>query len=501
MSNTLVIDFSHFINKIQITTSINYINFTNGIPNSNYTIYITASSIGLYINDFILNANTSPPIGINTNFISPIIFNNLNMFIIMNIYCDSNTNYYISCSLFSIPSLSLNSTIISVPYTGQTQMLTQTQITPYINNSLNITVNSYTYNISIPYSQLNVGRQTIVLSQGSNYMVSSDSGSINYFIIPLPISILGNNVPYTGKLIDPKINSQCYTVSGAIDTTYSVSSNPQIKIGTYTSTLSTGQNYTCTNKSFTWSITPLPITITGNNVQFTGNTINPSINPTCYKVSGSVDTTYSVSSNPQTNIGTYTSTLSTGQNYTCVNTTFTWSIIQIPLTFNIIGSSFLAYTGSSISPSYTILGVLNPSSTLPYTLSGTTSAINSGSYTITCSSANTTSPPENASTYYLYPTTLTWTIGTQLAILSTSSINISNIMNRTITLNTTKTNFTISVTSTNNATSYSINSNIIIIKYPVNINTNNGSTTVTYTITGINSFYGSIPIIVTYFNK
>ena len=275
------------------------------------------------------------------------------------------------------------------------------KVTPKLINKPTKDTTSFTYNgneqtyipVGFDSGTMNIagnkrtdaGSQTVTVTlNNSNYRWADDNSTaavtFTFTIAKKPISIPSTtNRIYDGSTQTGITSTTTYTVGGD----YSA-----INAGTYTATVTPTSNYQWTNnqgsgsKNVSWTISPMTINVTWGNTSlvYNGSAQKPTV--TTPVAGGGSEKVNLTVSGAQTNVGTYTATASissvtNGQakasNYTLSNDSTTFNITRKPIA-SVPTVSDKTYNGST----QTAL-----SNTIEYTVGGTTSAIDVGTYTAT----------------------------------------------------------------------------------------------------------------------
>ncbi len=266
---------------------------------------------------------------------------------------------------------------------------------------------------------------------------------------------------YTGSAITPSSNFYIYyytyTSSHASTNDYSIAYSNNVNVGTATMTI-TGKNNFTGSTVVNFSITARSITnatmASLGNYDYTGSAIKPTPSVTDSGIGKTLvsgtDFTYSYSNN--TAVGTATVTATGKGNYTgSISKNFT--IIQRAIDSVTLSSTAFTYDAASKSVSVTVKCGSTTLSAAYYSISGTTSAVNEGTYTVTVHANSPYTGSKNA----------TWKINERTSIaltaLSSTSYTYTGSANKpTPTVKTSSSGNTIS--SSYYTTTYTNNVNV-----------------------------------------
>jgi len=331
----------------------------------------------------------------------------------------NSTNYTVPIPdiNWSIASSSISLNITDATYNG----IEQSASTYYIINGVYPNSDS-NYSVSGSTTATNAGDYILTLSTTSNnYQVPTPN--FIWKILKKPISLKFSTQTQNSFLsgttnigtYDGNQKTVSYIVDGSLSTDngYSVSgSTTATNAGTYPLTLSTtSTNYEVTvgSSSVSWTILKKPILLrfsTQTQNSFLSGTTNIGTydgtqKTVSYIVDGSLSTDngYSVSGTTATNAGTYPLTLSTtSTNYevTVGSSSVSWTILKKPILLRfstqtqnsfLSGTTNIIYDGTQKTVSYIVDGSLSTDN--GYSVSGSTTATNAGTYQLTLSTTST----------------------------------------------------------------------------------------------------------------
>ncbi len=269
----------------------------------------------------------------------------------------------------------------------------------------------------------NAGTYTITVAPGENpnYIVTVEGA--DFTIAPKPVTVSANAAGKTYGDEKPELTA---TVTGAVEgdtINYTVSREEGENAGTYTITVTPGENpnYTVTVEGAGFTIEPKPITVSANAASKTYGDEEPELTAT---VTGAVEgdtINYTVSREEGNNAGTYTITVTPGENpnyiVTVESADFTVSQKAITLTADdktkVYGDADEALTATAEG--------LAEGDTLNYTLARAAGE-NAGEYEITITlgdNPNYIVTPDNG-TYEITPRPVTVTADSKTKVAGTA---------------------------------------------------------------------------------
>ncbi len=275
------------------------------------------------------------------------------------------------------------------------------------NGSTTLAASEYTVSLS-DNVEAGEGKLTVTAASGSNYSFEpvTKSFTIAKKAITPAVTVTGS-YSYTGSAITPDYTvKNGSTAMDASDYTVSLSDNVEAGEGKLTVTAASGSNYSFepVTKSFTIAkkaITPA-VTVTGS-YSYTGSAITPAY--TVKNENATLDAseyTVSLSDNVAAGEGKLTITSASGGNYSFEPVIVSFTIAKAAIRPTVIVTGSYSYTGSAITPDYTVKNGSTIMAASEYTVS-LSDNINAGEGKLTITAAA-------GGNYSFDPVTMSFTI-------------------------------------------------------------------------------------------
>ena len=300
-------------------------------------------------------------------------------------FSTSDTHFTIDVPHTTCGTAILPGSVCDVSY-----IFTPTALQPYLANS---TLVSNSYNSPQPVTLKGNG-----ISQLSVNPVTPPATEVYGQPFPIVSSIptTGSNPPATGTVTYTVNNQPICTTSGTLSPSSTCNAgNSGLPVGTYTvtETYSGDSNYAPTTTTFTLTVTPAPLTVTGGTVTRTYGQPNPTLTGTITGVvpGDTVLVTYTTTATPSSPVGTYaeTPTLTTVGNTSLSN----YTVTVVPGTLTITPAPLNVTANNATRP----YGSPNP------VFTGTVNGLVNGD-TVTTSFNTTATPSSNVGAYPIVPT-------------------------------------------------------------------------------------------------